>query len=54
VPALATPCALTKERLPIGLQLTAPWLEEARLVRVAHAFEQDLRLDAAPPLAGEG
>jgi aspartyl-tRNA(Asn)/glutamyl-tRNA(Gln) amidotransferase subunit A len=54
VPALATPCGLSPAGLPIGLQLSAPWLEEARLVRVAHAFEQDLGPAAAPPFAGEG
>ena len=54
VPALATPCGLSPEGLPIGLQLTAPWLEEGRMVRLAHAFEQSLSLRAAPPMAGEG
>jgi len=54
VPSLATPCGLSPSGLPIGLQLTAPWLQEGRLVRVAHAFEQSLGLQAVPALAGEG
>jgi Asp-tRNA(Asn)/Glu-tRNA(Gln) amidotransferase A subunit family amidase len=35
VPALSVPCGFTKSRLPIGLQLLAPWGEEARLLDVA-------------------
>ena len=39
LPALSVPCGLTKEGLPIGLQLVArPWAE-ARLLRAGWAFE---------------
>jgi aspartyl-tRNA(Asn)/glutamyl-tRNA(Gln) amidotransferase subunit A len=45
VPALSVPCApapATSDRpeLPVGLQLIAPPLEEARLFSVAHAWEE--------------
>jgi len=39
LPALSVPCGLTKDGLPIGLQLvTRPWAE-ARLLRAGWAFE---------------
>ncbi len=39
LPALSVPCGLTKEGLPVGLQLvTRPWAE-ARLLRAGWAFE---------------
>jgi aspartyl-tRNA(Asn)/glutamyl-tRNA(Gln) amidotransferase subunit A len=42
--------------MPIGLQLTAPHFEEARLVRLAHAYEQTVGWEVRPPepAAGEG
>ena len=45
LPALSVPAGLTPARddrpaLPVGRQLLAPPLAEARLFRVAHAFEQ--------------
>ncbi len=50
VPAISVPCGLDEDGLPIGLQITAPVLEEARLLRVAHALETDLGLELRPPL----
>ena len=50
VPAISVPCGLDEAGLPVGLQLTAPVLEEAILFRVGHALEQDLGLDMRPPL----
>lgn len=40
LPALSLPCGFDEQGLPIGLQLTAPALEEARLLQVAYAYEQ--------------
>ena len=45
VPAISVPCAMAPAApggapLPVGLQLIAPPLEEARLCTVAHAWEQ--------------
>jgi aspartyl-tRNA(Asn)/glutamyl-tRNA(Gln) amidotransferase subunit A len=40
IPAMSIPCGLTKSGLPIGLQLQAPPLEEDRLLRAAHMYQQ--------------
>ncbi len=40
IPAISIPCGLTKSGLPIGMQLQAPPLEEDRLLRAAHMFQQ--------------
>ena len=51
VPAISVPCGLDANGLPIGLQLTAPALEEITLFRAAaHTLESDLGLDLRPPL----
>jgi aspartyl-tRNA(Asn)/glutamyl-tRNA(Gln) amidotransferase subunit A len=47
--ALSTPCGMAQGKLPLGLQLVAPELEEGRLIRLAYAFEQDLGWDRVPP-----
>jgi aspartyl-tRNA(Asn)/glutamyl-tRNA(Gln) amidotransferase subunit A len=39
-PALSVPCGFSSEELPIGLQLIGRPLEEARLFRIAHAYER--------------
>jgi aspartyl-tRNA(Asn)/glutamyl-tRNA(Gln) amidotransferase subunit A len=49
VPAISIPSGLDDAGLPIGLQLTAPALDEPTLLRVAHALESDLSLDLRPP-----
>ena len=40
IPAISLPCGRSPEGLPIGLQLMADHFAEARLLAVAHAFEQ--------------
>jgi len=50
VPAVSVPCGLDDAGLPIGIQLTAPALDEQTLLRAAHALESDLDLDMRPPL----
>jgi aspartyl-tRNA(Asn)/glutamyl-tRNA(Gln) amidotransferase subunit A len=40
IPGLCLPCGFTRSGLPIGLQLQAPPLEEARLLRGARMYEQ--------------
>jgi Asp-tRNA(Asn)/Glu-tRNA(Gln) amidotransferase A subunit family amidase len=51
-PAASVPCGFTSEGLPIGLQVVAPWHQDARCLRACAAFEA-LRPWAArrPPLA---
>jgi aspartyl-tRNA(Asn)/glutamyl-tRNA(Gln) amidotransferase subunit A len=50
VPAISIPSGLDDEGLPIGVQLTAPALDEPTLLRAAHALESDLDLHLRPPL----
>ena len=40
LPGISVPCGFTSTKLPIGLQLQAPALEESRLLRIAHQFQQ--------------
>jgi len=39
-PSLAMPCGFTADRMPLGMQLVAPWWEEERLLRLGHAFQK--------------
>src|SRR5699024_7863933 len=39
IPALSVPAGFA-DGLPVGLQLLAPWFDEARLLNAAHAFQQ--------------
>jgi aspartyl-tRNA(Asn)/glutamyl-tRNA(Gln) amidotransferase subunit A len=40
LPAISVPCGFSRERLPIGLQLTGRPFDEDGLLGVAHAYEQ--------------
>jgi aspartyl-tRNA(Asn)/glutamyl-tRNA(Gln) amidotransferase subunit A len=40
LPTISVPCGFTNSGLPIGLQITGPRLGEARVLALAHAFEQ--------------
>jgi aspartyl-tRNA(Asn)/glutamyl-tRNA(Gln) amidotransferase subunit A len=52
--AINVPCGVADDGLPVGLQIIARSLDEARMFRAAYAFEQDLGwIDSAesrPPL----
>jgi aspartyl-tRNA(Asn)/glutamyl-tRNA(Gln) amidotransferase subunit A len=39
LPAISVPCGFVRN-LPVGLQLVAPPLQEARLLKVAHGFQR--------------
>ncbi|MNY55570.1 Glutamyl-tRNA(Gln) amidotransferase subunit A [compost metagenome] len=39
IPAISVPCGFVNE-LPVGLQIIGKALDEATVLRVAHAFEQ--------------
>lgn len=39
VPALSVPCGFDSAGMPLGLQLAAPWFEEATLLRLGHAYQ---------------
>jgi len=49
--AISIPAGLDSRGLPVGLQLMAPALEEARLLQVAHVLEQTRPRLPRPPLA---
>ena len=40
IPGISVPCGFNTAGLPIGLQLLAPPLKEARLLRGAHMYQQ--------------
>ena len=40
LPAVSVPCGFSTAGLPIGLQLIGRTLDEATLLRAAHAYEQ--------------
>jgi len=40
IPAISVPCGVTKNGLPIGLQIAGPRLGEATLLAFAHRFEE--------------
>jgi len=39
-PAISVPAGLTKDRLPVGLQIAGRWRDEVTVLRAAAAFEQ--------------
>ena len=50
MPAISLPAGLDEGGLPVGVQLTAPVLEEPLLLRAAHALEQAIGFDARPAI----
>src|SRR5690606_22996400 len=48
VPAMSLPVGLDDAGLPVGLQLMAPLLGEATMLRVARALEADIAFDPTP------
>jgi aspartyl-tRNA(Asn)/glutamyl-tRNA(Gln) amidotransferase subunit A len=40
MPAISIPCGFTPDGLPIGLQLQGNHFDDARLLNVAHRFQQ--------------
>jgi aspartyl-tRNA(Asn)/glutamyl-tRNA(Gln) amidotransferase subunit A len=49
-PAMVLRCGLTREGLPVGVQLVGPRLNEALLLRCAAALEEAIPFQA-PPMA---
>lgn len=39
IPCMSVPCGRTQENLPVGLQILCNHFEEAKMFRIAHAFE---------------
>jgi len=44
IPGISVPGGFTSGNLPVGFQLLASHLEEGKLLRIAHCFEQSLQL----------
>jgi amidase len=49
-PIISVPCGFTESGLPVGVQIMAPWKEEAYLLSVASAFEQEVGISESVPL----
>jgi aspartyl-tRNA(Asn)/glutamyl-tRNA(Gln) amidotransferase subunit A len=51
MPAMSIACGFTKDGLPIGMQLQGHYFDEARLLKVAHRFQQvtDFHLRSPSP-----
>ncbi len=39
-PAMSVPCGFSRDRLPVGMQIVAPWRQDAAVIRAAAAFER--------------
>jgi aspartyl-tRNA(Asn)/glutamyl-tRNA(Gln) amidotransferase subunit A len=54
LPALSIPCGFDEAGLPVGLQLTGNHFSEARLIGIAHRYQQatdwHLRVPKETPL----
>ena len=53
VPAISVPCGLSRDGLPIGVQLVGSFWSEALLLNLAHAYETAHPLNARPPIFAE-
>jgi aspartyl-tRNA(Asn)/glutamyl-tRNA(Gln) amidotransferase subunit A len=51
LPAISIPCGFTEAGLPIGLQIIGPHWGEARVLQVAHAYEQATAWHRRQPLS---
>lgn len=47
-PACTVPCGLTRDKLPIGLQLVGPMFGDALVLRAARAYETSRKFPACP------
>jgi aspartyl-tRNA(Asn)/glutamyl-tRNA(Gln) amidotransferase subunit A len=39
IPGISIPCGMSREKLPIGLQILGKHFDEATILRLAHAYE---------------
>jgi len=52
LPGLSIPCGLTRNRLPIGLQIIGRRFDEDTVLRLGAALESELKFQQHPPLDG--
>ena len=50
IPGISVPCGLSKNGLPIGLQLVGPYWSEGTLLRLAHNYQTKHPLTAKPKI----
>jgi len=43
LPALSTPAGITKEKLPVGMQIIGPRLKEEVVLRLGHQIETKIK-----------
>jgi aspartyl-tRNA(Asn)/glutamyl-tRNA(Gln) amidotransferase subunit A len=53
VPAISVPCGLDQEGLPIGMQVIGKHFDEATILRVAYAYEQETEWHRKKPALSE-
>lgn len=49
MPSLSLPCGFDREHMPVGLQLIAPWWQEAALLRAGAAYQNRTEFHKARP-----
>jgi len=49
LPSISIPCGFTRDRLPIGLQISGPAWAEEQVLRLARAYEQATDWNKRPP-----
>jgi aspartyl-tRNA(Asn)/glutamyl-tRNA(Gln) amidotransferase subunit A len=54
IPGISVPCGVSKENLPIGLQLLGSHWSESVLLNLAHVYETEFPLGAQPPIYATG
>jgi aspartyl-tRNA(Asn)/glutamyl-tRNA(Gln) amidotransferase subunit A len=53
VPAISVPCGLDQEGLPIGMQVIGKHFDEATILRIAYAYEQETEWHRKKPALSE-
>jgi len=49
MPAITLPCGTAEDELPAGVQIAGRWLEDERVLQIAHAVEQRVQWRAVVP-----
>ena len=49
LPTISIPCGFTRSAMPIGIQITGPRFGEAKVLALAHAYEQATEWHTRPP-----
>ncbi|PIE74679.1 MAG: Asp-tRNA(Asn)/Glu-tRNA(Gln) amidotransferase GatCAB subunit A [Deltaproteobacteria bacterium] len=50
IPAISFPCGLTKDNLPVGLQLMSPFFEEGRILKAGYNFQMETNFHNKKPM----